>query len=184
MAIAYRKATKADFRFIEESWIESYRCAHAAGLISMDDWHDIMLDQVHKVLNRPGVTVHVAYNPNDDSISSDIYGWLAVETDYRVPVRARVNGKFQDVMEVSKLPLVHYCFVKHTYRRMGIARELFRLIGVEKGDLFNFTCKTAVVTKLRLKHGRWLPLVARYTKSKPESENNDNASNTDKVNTI
>lgn len=168
MSIAYREAEEEDYRLIEESWIESYRCAHAAGMINMEDWRDVMLAQIRRILARPDVTVRVAYNPEDKGSRSNLYGWMASETNYEVPVRMKKEGKWQETMMVSPHPLIHYVFVKHTYRRMGIARELLRQTGVERGDLFNFTCKTAVVTKLRLKHARWQPLVARHTKKKPE----------------
>lgn len=145
-ALAYRLAREHDRPFVVESWLSSYRTAHAAGLIAMDDWHDVMLRQVERVLARPGCETHVACHPGEDLPGADLYGWIATEPE----------------PEPGLGPLVHYCYVKVAYRRMGIARGLLSAAGVDRQRPWVYTCKTGVVSSLPLGQGRWRPLIARF----------------------
>jgi hypothetical protein len=151
MSLAYRPAAEPDMVLVVDSWVESYRTAHAAGLIAMEDWRDIMRAQVRKVLARPGGECWVAHKPGDDGSGADLYGWLALERGHSIP-------------------LVHYVYVKQNYRRIfGIGRGLFRAAGIDPAAEFSYTCKTAVVSDLRDKipRARWTPLVARFAPPKP-----------------
>lgn len=142
-SLAYRLARDHDRPLIVESWLSSYRTAHAAGLIAMDDWHAVMLPQIERVLARPDCATHVAYHPGEDLPGADLYGWIAAE-----PTDAG--------------PLVHYCYVKVAYRRMGIASGLLAAAGVDRAQPWSYSCKTGVVSSLPLGVGRWRPLVARF----------------------
>lgn len=166
MSISYRKAEESDRRLIENSWLESFRSSHVAGLIAMDDWHEVMLPQIRKVLDREGVEVLVAHNPDDDSETSNIYGWAAVERGYEISFRGRRGGRWVDVFDKTKDPLVHYVFVKQPFRKLGIAKSLLAKLGVTKEDFCNYTCKTAVLSKIAIPNAYWKPLIARHTKNK------------------
>ena len=142
-ALAYRPAADQDRDFVINSWLYSYRTAHAAGLIAMGDWPAVMVPQLEKILARPGASVIVAHRPGEEDSRADIYGWIATETGH-------------------ERPLVHYCYVKQPYRRLGIARGLMAASGV--GDDFMYSCKTAIASKVshRIPRARWSPLVVRF----------------------
>lgn len=162
----YRRAEERDLRLVVGTWVGSYRTAHAAGMICMADWRDVMEKQVARVLERPDVEVWVAYNPQEESTRGDLYGWIAVERNYQVPVRERVDGRWVESLNPSWAPLVHYVYVKQPYRLLGIARGLFLAAHVSLESEFLFSCKTPVVSKVehRIPLAHWAPLICRYPK--------------------
>jgi GNAT superfamily N-acetyltransferase len=143
-ALAYRRATGDDLHFVEESFLDSFRTCHTAGLISMDEWHDVMAPQWRRLMARPRMEVAVAYHPGETDHRADLYGWLAVERGH-------------------ERPYVLYCYVKQPYRRMGVARGLFAYAGID-GDLFDFAANTGAVSRVRPKipRARFRPLIARF----------------------
>lgn len=163
---AYRRAVERDQPLIVDSWLESYRCSHAAGLVSMDSWRDVMTPEVLRVLARPGVQTWVAYQPEEQSTRGDLAGWISVERDYEVPMHVLEQGRRDDRMVPCSLPLVHYVYVKAPYRNAGIARGLFSAAGVLPREEFLYTCKVGLLTRLASKVplARWQPLIARYSK--------------------
>jgi len=179
MSLAFRDATADDRTFVIESWVASYRCAHAAGLINMDDWHDVMVKQVAKILGRPGCRTIVAYNPNEDDKRIDLHGWICFEHDYLFPTKTKSeSGRYEDALVPTAIPLVHYVFVKQNYRRpLGIARRLFGAAEIDPLEKFHYTCRTSVVSRLSMKipKARWQPLIARFTKDNPERSEDQNA---------
>ena len=148
MSLAYRPAEPPDIVFVVSSWLSSFRGAHAAGLINMADWPQVMTPQIQQVLNRPGCQTYVAYAPNERDHISDLYGWMACEPD-------------------NDVPLVHYVYIKRAYRKMGIARGLMATAGIDPYEPYAYTCKTATLNSLRQKmpFARWSPLTARYDKA-------------------
>ena len=144
-SIAYRRATREDMALVVDSFIESFRTAHSAGLIAMDDWRTVMVRQLGLILARPGVEIHVAYHPGDTDHVADVYGWLAVE-------------------KTEPLPFVLYAYVKQAYRRLGVARGLFMAAGVHPRSSFEYAAKTGIVTKLipKIPGAKWNPLRARF----------------------
>lgn len=167
-SLEYRPADERDAPFIVDSWVSSYRNAYAAGLISMTDWREVMTEQVRRVLLRPGVDAIVACHPTDIDGATDLYGWIAVERGYSVPIRtSEMRGGRRlhtTTMQLADEPLVHYVFVKQAYRRMGIARGLFEAAHIDPARPFRYTCKTAMVRKLagQIPGSEWAPLIARY----------------------
>ena len=165
MTLAYRDAGDADRAFVIDSWSESFRCAHAAGLIAMSDWREIMPRQLERILARPCCTVTVACNPEESDTRLDLMGWIAVERGYSVPTRVRdARGRWADELLPTDAPLVHYVFVKQPYRRLGVARGLFAAARVDPAAEFAYTTKTAAAQKLAAKvpRARWNPLIARF----------------------
>lgn len=144
-AIAYRRATREDMAFVVDSFLESFRTAHSAGLICMDDWRVVMTRQLSLLLARTGVEIHVAYHPGDTDHVADLFGWIAVE-------------------RAEPTPFVLYCYVKQSYRRMGIGRALLSAAGLEPTGSWEYAAKTGIVTKLATKmpNARWDPLRARF----------------------
>lgn len=132
--------------FIVDTFVDSYRTAHAAGLIPMDVWRPLMRDCWRRILSRPGVRVVVAYVPGETSRQADLYGWIAVEDGHQ-------------------RPFVLYVYVKADYRREGIARRLFEAAGIDLARPFDYAAKTGAVTRLRSKFSaaaQWRPLQARF----------------------
>ncbi len=149
-AVAYRKATAADMPFVVDSFLESFRTAHAAGLVMMSDWRTVMTRQLALMFGRRGTEVWVAHHPSDTDHKADLYGWLALAKPPGEP------------------PLVFYCYTKQAFRRMGLARGLLNAAGVDPTGEFDYAAKTAVVTKLapKMPRAKWNPIRARFTEKK------------------
>jgi GNAT superfamily N-acetyltransferase len=164
--LRYRPAEAKDWPFVLETFLDSYKHCHAAGLIQMNDWKEVMRPQLQKILDRPGCATWVAFNPAEAESGSDLYGWAAVERDYKIPTRKRVNGQWETSLELSEDPLVHYIFTKQAYRRLGIAKGLLRAAGVNVTEPFWFSAKTPVLDRLKAKipQARWNPLLCRFEK--------------------
>ena len=133
--------------FVRESFLDSFRTAHTAGMIAMEDWDEVMGKQWEKALARPGVQIWVAYHPYEPDPLADLYGFLAVEK-----VRPHLD-------------YILFCYVKADFRRWGIARGLFRAADIVKP--FRYAVRTPVVTRLfhagKLEGGVvWDPLTVRF----------------------
>lgn len=151
-ALAIRPAIESDQVFIADSWCSSFRTAHAAGLILMDDWRAVMGRTIGRLLARPGVRTLVAAHPGAAE-GADIYGWIAVDT-------------------TEQPPLVLYAYVKGPYRRMGIATRLLEAAGLDRGGRWEYACRTGVVAthgRTKIPRARWNPLRARYHETTPEA---------------
>jgi GNAT superfamily N-acetyltransferase len=144
--IAYRRAEASDMAFVVDSWIDSYKSAHAAGMIAMGDFRTVYQRQIALALARPGTQLWVAYHPGDTDHTADIYGWAAVEHS-------------------DGCPYVQYCYVKSAYRRMGIAKSLLAKAGITPDRHWEYSCKTGIVTKLAkaMPNARWNPLRIRFS---------------------
>ncbi len=180
--IKFRKARSSDIVFIIRSWCDSFKTAHGAGILSIDEWSipcqcgkDIRYDYsfvmeatLARLLQRSGVSAWVAYDP-DGKAPYDLYGYLISENDANVPsYQWQGQDDFKLVVEKSQYPLVHYVFVKKAYRKNGIAAGLFTVAGIDPGAPYLYTCKTPTVSKLeqagKMPHSRWFPLSARFSK--------------------
>lgn len=162
--LIYRRAQPPDRRFIVESWLDSYKDSHTAGLIPMESWYSTMRPIIQDILDRPGVTAHVAAWAGESSGAADLAGWCAVERGFLVQVRARRFRRYVKRLVVCQEPLVLYVLVKQPYRRTGIARALFAAAGVDPEQPFRYACRTGVLSKLKAKvpHATWEPMVVRY----------------------
>lgn len=164
MSLKFRDAADGDRHFISAAWIDSYRTAHAAGMIAMHRWRQVMTVEIADILLRKGVRSIVAYHP-DIAPPADLYGFIVIERGVRMPTRVR-DGKWRTEVRADDRPLVHYVFVKQPYRLSGIALALFREAGVNPAERFLYSCKTSAVTKLasKIPSAEWNPLIARYPK--------------------
>lgn len=145
-------------RFVISSWSSSYKASHFAGLITSDDWAEVMHVQLGKILDRPTTRTLVAV----DGRRPFLYGFIAGDTSGRTPV-------------------VFYVYVKDGFRserfagrREGprYARGLFAALGVDPTGPFLYTCRTPVVSQLshptsglesKIPRGTFCPAAARYT---------------------
>lgn len=190
--IKYRPARADDVQFIIRTWIDSFKGAHGAGLLSIPefivpckcgepiryDFSAVMEVTLAQLLQRPGLTTWMAYNPRERA-PHDLYGYLVNEVGANIPTYVRDSSaaygrpEYRLQIETSPDPLVHFCFVKQTYRRLGIARQLFQVAGVDPTKPWLYSCKTANVSKLEkagvMGAARWFPLSARFPK--PSEQN-------------
>jgi len=157
--IAYRPMAPPDRAFVIASWVESFRCAHSAGMIPMSTWRDLMPGIIGEVIDRPDARTLVAYETEEHGNLVDLYGFISGEPD---PIWSPVAKQ--------SLPLVFYTYVKAPYRCRGIATGLFRAIGIDPGRAFAFTCKTSWASLLssKIPHSKWDPLLARFPRSTAE----------------
>lgn len=125
-------------------WSSSYKKSHYAGLIWHEDWAAIMHAQIPKLLERKEVRVLIAYEQDDPDF---VYGFIAGDTSEATPV-------------------VYYVYVKESYRKHGIARRLFKALGVDPSKYFVYVCKTGIASTLahKIPAARFNNLEARYPK--------------------
>jgi GNAT superfamily N-acetyltransferase len=144
--ISHRPATPDDVRFVVSAWSSSYKQAHTAGMIHTDDWATVMHRQVERALARPGSRTLVAFEHKD---TSHIYGFICGDTS-------------------DDVPAIFYVYVKEPYRRSGIARDLFKALGVQPHERFIYACKTAIVPTLArsIPAARFNPAILRYPKER------------------
>lgn len=147
-------------RFVLSSWSSSYKASHFAGLITAEDWAEVMHVQLGKILDRPTTRTLVAASADRHPF---LYGFISGDTS-------------------GRLPIVHYVYVKDGYRsepsgdgREGprYARGLFAALGVDPEDPFLYTCKTPIVSVLgpppwsrqasKIPRATFCPAAARYT---------------------
>lgn len=97
--ILIREPNNADVSFIFDSWLRSYRRAFANVALSCEDYYPAQRAKVEAILQK--ATVLVAANEHDPD---QIFGYI-----------------------VFKHPnSLHYVFIKHLFRRMGICERLMQ----------------------------------------------------------
>lgn len=158
----HRPALPRDAAFVVDSWSDSYRTSYAAGLSPMPLYQKHIRESLAWLFTERKPQVLIAYRP--DGTGYDIYGWICFERGLTAPQQVREGGKFVTrVMPIGVV--VHYLYVKEAYRRLGIARYLFKVAGIDLRSDWIFSCKTAAserITKRLAPHARWNPLLARF----------------------
>jgi GNAT superfamily N-acetyltransferase len=126
--VKIRLATEGDIPFIFSSWLRSYKSATANNNVPPS----IYFAEHHKVIEDLLRTceVLVACNEHDPS---DIVGYICAE---------RVDGIF----------VVHYIYVKHTFRVMGIAKLLLNGFDHEAGVAAIYTHNTRLGERLAARY--------------------------------
>ncbi len=102
MPIAIRDGQDGDVPFIFSSWLKSFRtglfCKHVDNNFYYAGQHKLM----EKIVKRSKIIVAVdPHNP------ADIYGYLCFE-------------------HIDGLLVIHYGYTKHTFRCMGVFRQLIK----------------------------------------------------------
>jgi hypothetical protein len=101
LPISVRHASEEDVNFLFHSWLRSYRDSSFAKDVSTDHYYSSHKRLVSGLLAR--CQVYVACNPTD---VEQIYGFMAWE-------------RIADVL------VVHYAYVKYSFRHLGVARRLW-----------------------------------------------------------
>ena len=123
-----RPMVEDDLAFIFNSWLKSYRFSHfgekITNTIYFEDHHRL----IEKILNNSKVLI--ACNPSD---SSQLYGYAVVGED-------------------DGILIVHFLYVKHTFRNMGIGKTLLDAVGHSSDVASVYTHHTRMADKLSSKY--------------------------------
>lgn len=124
LPFALRHPHKEDIPFIFNSWLVSYR--HSLHVKNIGN--TVYFGEHHKVLERlfKRCDARIACNPDDQN---QIYGYVVFE---------RITGTL----------VVHYCYVKQPYRRLGVCHQLLTAAGRNKEEPFVYTHETFLGNKL------------------------------------
>lgn len=155
--IGFREMAQGDERFVHDSWVQSFRVSHYAGMIPMEDYHANQHRWVRKLIDRDGTHVLIAYNTQHES---QIYGFLCHETGF-------------------SLPMVHYTYVKDDFRQLptkdpsysiGICTMLMAHASINPKAPFYYSYKTGTWAGLSKQSGPfgggiYRPLFARFPKA-------------------
>ena len=125
--ITLREGVIEDAPFILNSWLKSYRVSNFARSMTNTVYYEGHHPVVRKILKRAKVTVAC-----DPSHPSQIYGYIVHEM-------------------VEDIPVIHYCYVKHTFRNMGIASNLINSVK-ESDQAGVFTHHTKNAERIAPKH--------------------------------
>lgn len=128
--ISIRDGLEGDVSFIFSSWLKSFR--GGSGLFTKYVDNTIYFSEQHKVIERllKRCTVKIATDPADPAT---IYGYVVYE---------RMDG----------ILIVHYAYVKQTFRAMGVLRQLLKSIDQDWNSAGLFTHSTLLGSRLALKY--------------------------------
>lgn len=102
--VLLRPATADDISLIQETWLRSYWRGGRAPRVAPAVYWAEHKRLIRGILSRAAVIV--ACSPED---LSQVFGWCAHE---------RIGG----------LSVLHYCYVKQPFRRLGLAAHLLRVV--------------------------------------------------------
>lgn len=127
-SIQIRNISEADVSFIFNSWLKSYRNS----LFAKDIPNSVYYSGHHKLAERllARGEVKIACNADD---ASQIYGYVVAE-------------KIQGILTL------HYMYVKHTYRNMGIGKILLNQFEWDFKSAACYTHETKIVSRLASKY--------------------------------
>lgn len=154
LAITFRSANKDDISFIFNSWLKSFRNSQFAKFIPNPTY----FTEHHKVIEKLILNnlVLIACDPKDEK---QIYGWVCA---------GLTEGIFT----------LHYIYVKHTYRKLGIAKAM--LNEVRKDDAAAVCTHlthigSQLTSKYNLLYSPYVALTADYDPrlSKTSEESNE-----------
>lgn len=119
--IQLRHADIGDVPFIFNAWLRSFRSAPSVTTIH----NHIYFAEHHKVLEKllQSYNVIIAADKEDPK---HIYGFI-------------VAGQFQEDKDIL---VVHYLYVKHTFRRLGIAKAMLKHFNIPSDNSFFYTHET------------------------------------------
>lgn len=121
--VQIRNATEPDVPFIFNSWLKSYRGANAVKSITNPVYFEFQHKTIEGLLKR--CQVLVLCNSAD---SSQVYGYLIFE-------------------QVEGIDVLHYAYVKHAFRNMGLCNLLLSTAKISPNGGF-YTHETHTSTKL------------------------------------
>lgn len=128
LVIRFREANETDVGFIFNSFLKSFRDSYFARNISST----IYFNEHHKIIESllKKAKVNIACNPND---VSQIYGYVISE---------KIDNTF----------VLHYIYVKQTFRKMGIGKKLLEISGHDKEVAGCYSHHNKISEKLSAKY--------------------------------
>lgn len=126
--VRFRPAGQEDVNFIFNSWLKSYRNSYATKNITSTFY----FSEHHKVIERvlAAAKTIIACNPEDPS---QVYGYVVADT---------VDGIF----------VVHYLYVKHSFRGLGLGKLLFNAFDHDPTAASLYTHHTHMAHRLAAKY--------------------------------
>jgi len=123
-----RPMVDEDIPFIFNSWLKSYRFSHFGEKIT----NTIYFQDHHKVIERiiKNSKTLIACDPED---SSQLYGYIVAAVEEGILV-------------------LHFIYVKHTFRNLGIGKTLLDALGHDKSSAAVYTHHTRMADKLAAKY--------------------------------
>lgn len=145
VSVRIRPALEADVPFIFSTWLRSYRDSIFAANISTTVYYAEHHKVVEKLLKSSEVYIACA----DDDIS-ELYGFICGQ---------KIDG----------ILVIHYCYVKHSFRRLGIGMQLLNMFDYDPSKASIYTHMTKVGRTLGHKysfiHSPYLALTGEYQKA-------------------
>jgi len=147
--IRIRPAIEEDIPFIFSTWLKSFRDSFFAQNISTT----IYYAEHHKVVERllKSCSVFVACSDKD---ISQLYGYICAE-------------------EIDSILVVHYVYVKHSFRWLGIGRQLLNAVHHNATNVSIYTHNTKVsrglANKFNFVHSPYVALTAEYRKEEAKA---------------
>lgn len=128
LPVVIREASEGDVSFLFSSWLKSFR--KGTMCYGVDD--TIYFNEQHKLVERLLLSskVLLACEPEDPA---NIYGYLVYE-------------------KIDNIMVIHYAYVKHTFRCMGVFNALFAASGQDKNLGGAHTHTTSLASRLALKY--------------------------------
>jgi hypothetical protein len=126
-----RDATEADVSFIFNSWLKSYLGSTATKGIPGPVYFDAHHKVIEALLVKCKVTVLC-----DAKDNSQIFGYLVYEV-------------------VDEVPVVHYAYIKHVYRKLGLLKMLLSDAKLGKETSLFYSHNTDVAYKIS-KNTKWI----------------------------
>ena len=127
-SIRLRPMVEDDLAFIFNSWLKSYRFSHFGEKIT----NTIYFSDHHKVVENLIGTSKVVVACNQDD-PTQVYGYI-------------VGGKLDGIS------VLHFIYVKHTFRNMGVGKTLLDAMGHDKEKAGVYTHHTRMADKLAAKY--------------------------------
>ena len=146
--IRLRTATEEDVPFIMNSWLKSFR----GSMFARNVINTVYFTEHHKLIERLLKSSSVIIACNDED-SSQVYGWICAE-------------------EVDGIFCLHYVYIKHAFRNLGIGKLLFDVFKHDMSTAGIYTHYTRIADKLAAKYNMlYHPyILTNYVKEVKESK--------------
>lgn len=150
LPIRIRKIDQTDVPLIFNSWLKSYKGAYFAKGIHPKSFYA----EHHKVVSNLLQTCET-FVAVDDSDATNVYGWIC--------------GEYIDGFLV-----VHFIYVKHTYRNLGVATALLRQFQVHDSGVSFYTHHNMISERLavayRFMYNPYMALIQDYRANKLKND--------------
>lgn len=103
MNIIFDYPTADEFKFILDSWSNSFRKSPYAGCVPNNLWPEVSRSTATQLMSRKSAQVIVALAPTDSGERGRVMGYYVAEPD-----------------------ILHWLYVKKDYRKLGIGKQLLK----------------------------------------------------------